>query len=390
MLIQPPHQVAGLAGSVGVYEAFRALARRATEAISDVESQVEELRDVAIVRQITSELDVQIGSIAVDGTVLCDTLLATYIGSPNGTTTFVTPTVDGTSGQFLRTNGSGVLSFATVTGFPRLQSSTPGTQDTGHINITGTVLSGKIGKTGGTAQFVLPAIDGSQNQMLKTDGSGNLSFGNDHILLSGSRTLAAAVNSTTEIGSFQSDQGAASLVIHTICDTSGSTMAKTFGVNAVYFSGMSTYFAATPLGNRAIATNDYEVDVVTSNKVTTLRLRRNATDTATALTVYFTVTGTLGASPTITSSSTTGTATLPLSGCHNAGGAIQVGSVSAYAAASAPAGYLLCDGAAVSRTTYARLFSLVGTTFGVGDGSTTFNVPNIAALATGVVYIIRF
>jgi microcystin-dependent protein len=44
--------------------------------------------------------------------------------------------------------------------------------------------------------------------------------------------------------------------------------------------------------------------------------------------------------------------------------------------ATAPTGYLLCDGTAVSRTTYAALFSLVGVTFGSGDGSTTFNVPN--------------
>lgn len=39
--------------------------------------------------------------------------------------------------------------------------------------------------------------------------------------------------------------------------------------------------------------------------------------------------------------------------------------------------WLLCDGAAVSRTTYAALFAVVGTTFGVGDGSTTFNVPDL-------------
>lgn len=41
-----------------------------------------------------------------------------------------------------------------------------------------------------------------------------------------------------------------------------------------------------------------------------------------------------------------------------------------------PAGYLLCDGAAVSRTMYPDLFSVIGTTYGAGDGSTTFNVPN--------------
>ena len=41
-----------------------------------------------------------------------------------------------------------------------------------------------------------------------------------------------------------------------------------------------------------------------------------------------------------------------------------------------PSGYLLCDGAAVSRTGYSDLFSVIGTTYGAGDGSTTFNVPD--------------
>ena len=44
---------------------------------------------------------------------------------------------------------------------------------------------------------------------------------------------------------------------------------------------------------------------------------------------------------------------------------------------SLPAGYLLCDGSAISRTTYAALFAIVGTTHGAGDGSSTFNVPNL-------------
>ena len=41
-----------------------------------------------------------------------------------------------------------------------------------------------------------------------------------------------------------------------------------------------------------------------------------------------------------------------------------------------PEGFLLCDGAAVSRTTYATLFQALGTTYGAGDGVTTFNLPN--------------
>jgi len=48
-----------------------------------------------------------------------------------------------------------------------------------------------------------------------------------------------------------------------------------------------------------------------------------------------------------------------------------------YAGSAAPTGYLLCDGAAISRTTYSDLFGIVGTTYGVGDGSTTFNIPDL-------------
>jgi microcystin-dependent protein len=47
-----------------------------------------------------------------------------------------------------------------------------------------------------------------------------------------------------------------------------------------------------------------------------------------------------------------------------------------YGGASAPAGWLLCFGQAVSRTTYAALFAVLGTAYGSGDGSTTFNVPD--------------
>ena len=53
------------------------------------------------------------------------------------------------------------------------------------------------------------------------------------------------------------------------------------------------------------------------------------------------------------------------------------GSLMPYAGSSAPTGYLLCDGAAISRTTYSALFALVGTTYGSGDGSSTFNIPDL-------------
>lgn len=54
------------------------------------------------------------------------------------------------------------------------------------------------------------------------------------------------------------------------------------------------------------------------------------------------------------------------------------GIIMPFAGTVAPQGYLLCDGSAVSRTTYATLFAVIGTTFGTGDGSTTFNVPDLS------------
>jgi phage-related tail fiber protein len=53
------------------------------------------------------------------------------------------------------------------------------------------------------------------------------------------------------------------------------------------------------------------------------------------------------------------------------------GMVATFAMNTPPAGWLKADGAAVSRTTYAALFTAIGTTFGVGDGSTTFNLPDL-------------
>jgi microcystin-dependent protein len=57
--------------------------------------------------------------------------------------------------------------------------------------------------------------------------------------------------------------------------------------------------------------------------------------------------------------------------------AIPSGAVMDFAMIAAPAGWMVCDGAAVSRATYAALFAAIGTTWGAGDGSTTFNVPNM-------------
>lgn len=59
------------------------------------------------------------------------------------------------------------------------------------------------------------------------------------------------------------------------------------------------------------------------------------------------------------------------------GSADDAGSVLWFAMSTPPAGFLKANGAAVSRTTYSRLFSKISTTWGAGDGSTTFNLPDL-------------
>lgn len=59
------------------------------------------------------------------------------------------------------------------------------------------------------------------------------------------------------------------------------------------------------------------------------------------------------------------------------GDTFPIGAISPYAGSIAPTNWLICDGSAISRVTYADLFNAIGTTYGAGDGSTTFNLPNL-------------
>jgi microcystin-dependent protein len=93
-------------------------------------------------------------------------------------------------------------------------------------------------------------------------------------------------------------------------------------------------------------------------------LYQNLTGSPAAL--YIKETGATG------SPSTGGWATL-ISGASS----LPVGLLAPYAGSSAPSGWLLCNGQAVSRSTYASLFAVCGTSYGAGDGSTTFNVPDL-------------
>lgn len=66
-----------------------------------------------------------------------------------------------------------------------------------------------------------------------------------------------------------------------------------------------------------------------------------------------------------------------------AGATVPTGTILVFGGATLPTGYLWCDGSPVNRTTYAALFTALGTAWGAGDGSTTFNLPQFA---TGIPY----
>tara|TARA_R100001129_G_scaffold186442_1_gene178185 strand:+ start:1211 stop:1783 length:573 start_codon:yes stop_codon:yes gene_type:complete len=57
---------------------------------------------------------------------------------------------------------------------------------------------------------------------------------------------------------------------------------------------------------------------------------------------------------------------------------IPTATIVPWSSSSVPTGFLECDGSAVSRSTYAALFTIIGTTYGTGDGASTFNVPNLS------------
>lgn len=76
-----------------------------------------------------------------------------------------------------------------------------------------------------------------------------------------------------------------------------------------------------------------------------------------------------------------GTTYLIVGAVSSTGAGLPAGAIQPYAGAAAPAGWLACDGTAVSRSTYSRLFAAIGTTWGAGNGSTTFNVPDLRGRA---------
>lgn len=246
-----------------------------------------------------------------------------------------------TSGSDLTVAGSGSLSFAIQQNKPfavgqpvRLaRTSSP----------TNTYMDGII-----TAYT--PTTGNMTISIVAANGVGSGPYNDWTLSIGGARAAA-----TLPLGTNEGGTGATTVSV-------ARTNLGATAVGAAIFTATDAAAARTTLG--ATSTG---VAVFTSASTTAARSSLGATSTGDALFTAASVSaarGVLGL----------GTAAL-----LNTEDIERAGVVKLFAgpAGSIPTGYLICDGSAVNRTTYAALFAAIGTTHGSGDGSTTFNLPNL-------------
>lgn len=228
---------------------------------------------------------------------------------------------------------------ATITGVKSVAFKTPYTQTTG-------VVKSHAGNT----TFVL-----SDTAYLYTQYP---SLGNDQVF-SGSNTFTLAPFVPT-VSSSQTSQAASIGYVNSFLSTGAPKASNTvFGITELSIAAAT---ASVPIA----------VGVNNTNSGTSISGSNNVVDVADTVT-----TSTASKVTRTNGSGFLDISFLPL--------AMPTGSMMMYAGSAAPSNFLLCDASAVSRTTFAALFAVIGTTFGVGNGTTTFNVPDMRGrVAVGV------
>lgn len=199
------------------------------------------------------------------------------------------------------------------------------------------------------------SLTGTSTTLTTSDGA--TSDGHYKILVlggspTGTNTITLSPNDQDKLYLVKNDSG------ETVIFTQGS------GGNATIADGDIAWIFADGAGSGAAVT---KTDFVTTSGTQTLTNKTLSAPT---------ITGDATAVTQTAGDSSTKLATTAYADTA-AGGGIPTGAVFHFAMTSAPSGYLVCDGSAVSRTTYADLYTAIGDTFGSGDGSTTFNLPDL-------------
>lgn len=207
--------------------------------------------------------------------------------------------------------------------------------------------------------------------------------GLEPLAVAGEQLLSNAVDSASE------DVGASSLAVKTAYDKGAEGLAQANAANATAVTAQNTAdgkvsksladaTGVLPVANGGTGTASASgvqrlvgIPGITQ-RVTTLEGKYGGDGLLLAKHIPIATTSTLGGVM------VDGKSIKITSGVISTGGDnISTGFVLPFAANSAPDGYILCNGAAVSRTTYATLFAAIGTLYGAGNGSTTFNLPNL-------------
>ena len=343
------------------------------------------------------------------------------------------PTSDGSANQFLQTDGSGAVTFASATvsdisdltataaelNYTDGVTSNIQTQLDGKLTGNQTItLSGDASGSGTTAitvtvaddshNHIISNIDGLQTALdaklasssytaadvltkIKTvDGSGS---GLDADLLDGQQGSYYLNTSTSFGGDVSGTYNAIVIANDSHTHAFDNLTGKTSGTGEYSTNHFIT--AGRGSGGVSLTHNDGygNANITWNHKSGVPEQNGNAarihvnTDASTNAAMVFQVKSGVssGAAITLTQALSLSETTSTFSGDVNVstgklqeGGnaLIPAGSIIMYGAASAPGGWYLCEGGAISRSTYAALFSAIGTTYGVGDGSTTFNVPD--------------
>ena len=310
------------------------------------------------------------------------------------------PTSDGTSGQVLTTNGSGVLSWTTLSSGSggeysiieydniAIGNSALNVNTEGRFNVAVGTQALSLNTSNGNSAF------GFRSLRYNTTGDKNVAIGNDVLsanTTAGSNTAVGSVsmqNNTT--GESNSAFGANSLEKNTTGKENtaigqGALSRNTTGNDNVALGKSAGSTITTGVDNVIIGENADVSGAAASNQIVIGSSAVGAGDNtvqlgSTSITNVKT-SGTITAGA-VTYPKTDGSANqvLKTDGSGALGWAsvssTPTGAITMFAAATPPSGWLTCDGSAVSRSTYSDLFSTIGTTYGAGDGSSTFNLPD--------------
>lgn len=227
-----------------------------------------------------------------------------------------------------------------------------------------------VSKVGDTATITITDENGTTTAFV-TDGTDGAPGAAATITAGTTTTLPAGSSATV------TNSGTSSAAIFDFGIPKGDTGAA--GSAATISAGTTT---TLPAGSSATVTNSG----TSSSAVFDFGIPKGDAGSAATVAVGTTTTLSPGSSATVTNSGTSSAAVfdfgIPEGEKGDPGKGLPIGAIIPYTGNLLPEGYLECDGSAVSRTTYADLFAVIGTSYGAGDGSTTFNLPDLRGKVT--------